>query len=294
MTPLLSTDEVRCLDVLTITSSGGSRSPAAGLRQSRMRGHGLEFQDYRPYQPGDDPRFIDWTLDARLRQLSVRVFRAEGQLRIHLLLDVSRSMSAGSPSKLAVAKKIAAAAAYLAVEHRDAVGLATFTDRIDSVAPVAAGQGQLFRLAERLGMSEPDGASGIASALTQYASATAGPGLAILVSDFLDGSDVIDAMRRLRFRGLALALVQILAPEDIAPAIAGEVELTDIEDPSRPPLVVDRRALALYHERLGALTNRLRDFCAEFALPWVQVCSSTPFAGIVHACIEAGLLGART
>lgn len=293
MTPLLSTEEVRSLDVLTVGASARARSSAAGLRQSRVRGYGLEFQDYRPYQPGDDPRFIDWTLDARLRQLSVRVFRAEGQLSVHLLLDVSRSMSAGSPSKLAVAKKIAAALAYLAVEGRDAAGLATFADRICGIVRPAAGRTQLFRLHELLGAAEADGASSIAKALTSYAAAAAGPGLAVVISDFFDGTDALDALRCLQYRGLALGLVQILAPEEIAPLMSGEVELTDIENPLQAPLIVDGRALARYRERLDALTARLRDFCAEQGMPWVQVSSSTSFTALIHACIEAGLLAAR-
>src|SRR3977135_3167513 len=125
---MLSAHEVRQLEHLTLAH--GSAQSAAGSRHARPRGHGLEFRDYRHYQPGDDPRVIDWNVHARLGQLVVRVFRAEGQLRLHLLVDTSASMSVGAPSKLACAARLAAALAYVAVERRDAVGLATFDEEI--------------------------------------------------------------------------------------------------------------------------------------------------------------------
>src|SRR5919201_3918555 len=101
---MLTVEDVRCVERLTLTHS--QTQPAAGSRHARTRGHGLEFRDYRHYQPGDDPRRIDWTVDARLRQLVVRVFRAEAQLRLHVLLDTSASMCVGAPaSKLACAAR---------------------------------------------------------------------------------------------------------------------------------------------------------------------------------------------
>src|SRR4029077_20098879 len=102
---------------------------ASGLRDAASRGRGIEFQDHRHYQPGDDPRSIDWTIDARLRQLVVRVYRSEAHVRLHVLVDVSRSMSLGSPTKLDFARKLAAALAYVSIGRGDAVGLTTFADR---------------------------------------------------------------------------------------------------------------------------------------------------------------------
>ena len=124
------------------------RTPIGGRLGERLgagTGSSLEFQDYRHYQPGDDLRSIDWTVDARLRQLVVRVFSAEGRLQLHLLVDISRSMTAGVPDKLQCAKKLAAALCYIAVARRDASGVATFDDTVRSYVGPAAGRAQMDR-----------------------------------------------------------------------------------------------------------------------------------------------------
>ena len=91
---MLAPDEARLLDCLALGSGGAAAlASAAGVRRARTRGAGLEFHEYRHYQAGDDPRLIDWTVEARLDQLVVRVPRAEGDLRLHVLVDTSGSMS---------------------------------------------------------------------------------------------------------------------------------------------------------------------------------------------------------
>src|SRR5690349_2028055 len=116
------------------------------LHHANVRGHGLEFHDFRAYHAGDDPRAIDWTVHARLRQLVVRTTRAEAQLRLHLLVDSSLSMSLGTPSRLATAGRMAAAFAYVAARRRESFGVATFDHAIRSFVPPGAGRGQLFRV----------------------------------------------------------------------------------------------------------------------------------------------------
>ena len=107
---MLSVQESRQLDRLSIrAASSASPAAATSLRQAAAAGHGLDFYDFRHYEPGDDPRRIDWTIAARHRQLVVRQFRAEGHVRLHLLVDVSRSMTLGAPSKRDCAVKLAAA-----------------------------------------------------------------------------------------------------------------------------------------------------------------------------------------
>src|SRR4249920_812981 len=145
---MLSADEARQLDRLALGSSSPASAASSGLRNARARGAGLEFHDFRHYQPGDDLRSIDWNVEARLRQLVVRVFRAEGQLQLHLLVDISRSMTTGSPDKLECARKLAAALCYVAVERRDAVGVATFDETIRRYVKPAAGRAQIFKIFE--------------------------------------------------------------------------------------------------------------------------------------------------
>jgi uncharacterized protein (DUF58 family) len=288
---MISADEARQLDGLALGAS--SVSPAAtasGLRRTRIRGSGIEFQEFRRYQPGDDPRTIDWTVEARLQQLVVRVSRADGHLRLHLLVDISGSMIAGAPGKIATARKLAAALCYVAIERRDEVGVATFDDTIRAHVEPASGRPQLFRVFETLRAATAGGRSRIDRALIDYGTAARGRGLVVVLSDFFEASGALEGLRFLLYRGFVPAVVQILAPEEVRPEVEEEIELTDLENPSHPPLVVDAGALASYKENLGRECAALGDFCASHGLPWVQVESSDSFEGLLHACRRAGLV----
>lgn len=266
---------------------------AAGVRQARSRGAGPAFQDYRQYQPGDDPRAIDWTVEARLGQLVVRVAPAEAHLQLHLLIDTSASMGVGIPSKLACATRVAAALCYLAVHRRDSVGVATFDQDVRTVVLPAPGRQQLQRVFAVLGAAVPSGRSRFVDALTQYGSVVRGGGVAVVLSDFFQPDDTLDGLRHLRHRGLTPAVVQIVADEELDPAIDDEVDLADAEDPSMPMHTVDPRAVAGYLEAMGRRSSELATFCETQGLPWARLTSSCPFETSMQACLDAGLLSAH-
>src|SRR3954469_14651069 len=118
----------------------------SGLHRSPRKGFSVEFAEYRPYQPGDDLRYIDWKIAARSDRWVVRQYEEETNLRASVVLDVSRSMAwtgedmrrgrdAAAPgrlTKLAYAERLTAALALLFLRQRDAVGLVRFDDRIRS------------------------------------------------------------------------------------------------------------------------------------------------------------------
>lgn len=288
---MLSPDEARMLQHLVLLGGSGPARAGAGVRRARSRGIGAEFQDYRHYQPGDDPRSIDWTVEARLRQLVVRVCHAEGHLRLHLLVDVSGSMAVGTPSKLACATKLAAALAYLAVEHRDSVGVATFDDGIRTHLAPSTGRHQVFRVFDVLGRAAAAGRSRIDRALVEFGDLARDGGLAVVLSDFFQPEGTLEGLRYLRYSGLAIAVLHIVAAEELRPSIAEEVDLVDIEDPSSPAVVVDASAVAEYQQRVSQASADLAAFCAQHGVPCAQVESSTNVAGLVQTCVHAGLVG---
>lgn len=122
----------------------------AGLHRSPRKGFSVEFAEYRPYQPGDDPRYIDWKIAARTDRWVVRQYEEETNLRATLVLDVSRSMAwSGSPSrltKLAYSEQLVATLALLLLRQRDAVGVVRFDDRVRSAVPPRANRGQWRRI----------------------------------------------------------------------------------------------------------------------------------------------------
>ena len=289
---MLSADEARLLDRLTVgAASAGTAASASGLRRARTRGVGVEFHEYRHYQPGDDPRSIDWTVEARLDQLVVRVSRAEGDLRLHVLVDVSQSMSIGTPSKLSCAAKLAAALGYVSIERRDAAGLATFGDDVRTFMAPGSGRGQLFRILDALGSLTARGRSAIDDALLHYGAAARAPGLVAVVSDFFEPGGGLQGLRYLLHRGLTPAVVHIIAPEEWDPAVSEATEIVDIEEPARR-LIVSAAMLLEYQRRLEQHVAQLRTFCRTHRLAWVQIDSSSSFRTQLAQLEASGIFSA--
>jgi uncharacterized protein (DUF58 family) len=287
---VLTAEEARVLDGLMVGSPPGAAvASGGGLRRARARGSGLEFFEYRHYEPGDDPRSIDWTVEARLEQLVVRVSRAEGDLRLHVLLDISRSMTVGTPPKLACAAKIAAALSYVAIERRDAAGLATFDHRIHGILPPRPGRSQLFRVLDSLGTISAAGSSSIDEALLRYGAAARGPGLATVVSDFFQPGAGLQGLRFLLHRGLSVAVVQVVAREELEPDFAETVEVVDVEHPANH-LAVNATAIASYRRRLADHLDQLHGFCRARRLPYLRIDSATSFKGLVTGLEGSGVL----
>ena len=290
---MFSAEEARILDRLML--GAGPAAPAAAtaaLRRARVRGAGLEFQEYRHYEPGDDPRAIDWTVEARLRQLVVRVARADGHVRLHVLVDASASMSVGEPDKWSCARGLAAALCYVAQERRDTAGVAIFDEDVRRHVPPAAGRAQLFRAFGLLETTRPDGGSDANRSLLHYGAAARGPGLAVVISDFFSDPLPIDGLQYLRHRGLVPAVVQVVSRDELEPAFDGDTELVDVERPESPALVVDHGTVARYQVRLEAHRAQLAAYCREQGIPCLRVVSDSSFSARVAALQGAGLVSA--
>ena len=287
---MLSSDEVRQLDRLTF--GGATASPLtaiSGAHVARFRGFSTEFHDFRQYQPGDDPRAVEWTVYSRLGQLVTRTYRVSAQFRVHLLVDVSASMSVGAPDKLSCATKLAALLAYAALRGRDAVALATFNERIAERIVPSSGRPQLLRVFATLDQAIARGRSAIGTSLTNYASVESGPGLAVVISDFFDPSGPTEGLRYLLYRGLTPAVVQILSPEDLDPRFVAGAELVDAEAPETATLFADGASLSAYRSALDENRAVLRAFCDQYALPFLQLTSGESFANMLRECSRAGL-----
>ena len=290
---MLTAHEVQLLDRLTLGSSPDSVSAiASGMRRARQRGSGLEFHEFRPYQPGDDPRSIDWTVEARLDQLVVRVPRAEGHARLHLVVDSSASMGLGAPSKLRCATRTAAALAYVALDRREPASACVFSDAIVQHVAPAAGRVQLFRILATLAAATAHGTSAIDASVMAFGATLRAPGVVVVISDFLAPQDSTDGLRYLQHRGLTPAVVQILAPADTHPDITEPTVLVDVERPDAAPLVVAPPQVASYRRHLQARVDTLRSFCARHACPYVLLTPETPFTGVLTALEEAGVFAA--
>src|SRR5437763_10500085 len=129
-TPLLGPDFLARLEQLELVSRKIFLGRLHGERRSKRKGQSVEFADYRNYVVGDDLRFLDWNLYARLERLFIRLFMEEEDLHFYLLIDQSASMGFGDPTKLHYAKQVAAALGFIGLVNLDRVAVAAFTDKL--------------------------------------------------------------------------------------------------------------------------------------------------------------------
>lgn len=206
----------------------------AGGERASMRGQGLEFSGLRPYQPGDDPRFLDWNVTARQQIPHVREYREERSRSLLLLVDCSRSMNR---AKRDLQAETGALLVFAAIANRDRVGLITFSDKVQELFPLGSGDNHARHLAKQLLTLR---ASGLATNLTPPLEAAQQilqrPGMIVILSDF-HADPPVRLLRRTANRHDLLAVVVrdtisrqkydsgIVALQD---AESGEVSLVDL------------------------------------------------------------------
>src|SRR5579883_1909567 len=148
--PLLEPQFLARLEQLELVSRKIFLGRLKGERRSKRKGQSVEFADYRNYVVGDDLRFLDWNLYARLDRLFLRLFMEEEDLHVSILIDNSLSMDFGTPSKLRYVNQVAAALAFIGLVNMDRVVIEAFNDRLTQTMPAARGRRSLWRVLDFL------------------------------------------------------------------------------------------------------------------------------------------------
>ena len=161
----------------------------AGSWNSAFKGRGIEFEEVRPYQVGDDVRSIDWNVTARSDQPFVKLFREEREMSVSLLVDLSRSLDFGTQSqtKRELIAELGATLALSAIRNNDKVGLTLFTDEIEKAIPARKGSRHVLRIIRELLYCEPVGTgTDIRHALEHLNRTSKRRAVVFLISDFFD------------------------------------------------------------------------------------------------------------
>src|ERR1700682_2482061 len=146
----LDAEVLQRLDNLALLTRRSMATGRPGRRRSPLAGSSMEFSDFRRYAAGDDFRRIDWRAYARLERLFLRVFEAEENITVTVLIDCSASMQHGTPAKADLATTLAAALAYIALRGEDNVIVGTLTDRLVSFRRAASGKNSIWSIGEFL------------------------------------------------------------------------------------------------------------------------------------------------
>jgi uncharacterized protein (DUF58 family) len=202
----------------------------AGEYHSVFKGHGMEFNEVREYQHGDEIRSINWQITARVGKPFVKRYVEERELTLFFLVDLSGSGSFGSAEKTKneVAAELCALLAFSAIKNSDKVGLLIFTDRIEHIVPPGRGKQHVLRIiSELLAFESPGAGTDIQLALDYFGHLHAKKSVAFLVSDFQDNG-YEDALSLIAKRHDLIA-VSINDPAEQSLPSAGLVTLRDPE-----------------------------------------------------------------
>lgn len=163
----------------------------SGEYRSVFKGRGMEFEEVREYQPGDEVRTIDWNVTARMNRPFVKEFREERELTVFFIVDVSSSMGFGSRERIKreLAAELCAVLSFTAIKNRDNVGLLLFSDRVKKYIPAAKGRLHVLRVIRDLLASgsekqEQSSATDLASALEYFMRVQKKSTVCFVVSDF--------------------------------------------------------------------------------------------------------------
>jgi len=241
-----------------------------GIHPSRAKGLSSEFEEHREYSPGDDVRHIDWKAYGKFDRYSIKEYRETTNLKAYILLDASSSMSYASDglSKFDYGSTLSASLAYLMLKQQDAVGLITFSSRIEKMIPPMATPGHLFAILKELGDRIPRGETSSGSVLQELAGSLKRRGFIILISDLLDKpEEVMRGLKQLRSKGNDVMVFHLLDRDELEFPFQKPTLFIDLEEDTR--LLTDPQAVrSAYLQTMNSLIEGYRQSCASYLIDY--------------------------
>lgn len=234
-----------------------------GEHRSPKRGYSVEFADFREYSPGDDLRYVDWKAYGRLDRLYLKQYVEEEDIYVLLLVDCSRSMRFGQPTKLLFAQQVAAAIGHIALCRFHRVGAGLIADgKVLWMRPVR-GKQSLIPLLCFLG-APPDARNTLlAESARQVINGWKHRGAVYLLSDLMD-ERWNEALRVLLSGRHELTLIHTLSPQELHPDLMGDLLLVDSETGETREVSLSASALNLYQRALQQLRDDASALCGHF------------------------------
>ncbi len=284
---LLDNKDLQLISQLSLVAKRRMAGLVTGEQHSPIQGGGIEFADYREYQPGDDIRQVDWSVFLRLHRLLVKLCAEEKELTLMLILDNSRSMRFGNPDKLWLAEKIAAILAGIALNDGNRAGILTMGKNLTEVFRPERSRASLSAVSKALLRVEPVETIDPVACVRQFASRYGHKCLAVLLSDLLfpEWPKVITGLAASSCEGF---LIQVFAPEEINPPYMGEVTLVDLEGTGEISLHADSVSTQKYRRELASFLQQVRKACHRNGLGHAMVKTDAPLARILHRDLRKG------
>lgn len=265
------------LKLLTLRSRRRAAGTRAGERRSIRRGQSQEFADHRPYVRGDDLRFLDWHLFARLDTLWVKLFEEEQDRTVQVLLDSSASMEG---EKLEYARQIAAAIGFVALGRSDRVLVAGLTDALAHYSPPRRGMRNAVPLFSSLEAVHPGGQTDLARALAAMPRQRGGR-ITLLFTDLLypDGAEA--PLRRLVGTGGEVHLFHVLSPWELRPDLEGDLVLVDAETGEELAVSMSPAALDRYEATVREWLDEVESTARRLGIAYHRLVTSVPVEEVI-------------
>lgn len=250
-----------------------------GVHKSPYKGFSVEFAEHRQYYPGDEIRHIDWRAFGKTDRYYIKEYEEETNLKCHLLLDASGSMSykGAHPAKMEHARYIAASLAYLMLHQRDSVGLSLHDTQIRAVVPPRTSSKHLLRLLTTLEQAKPAGETALAPLWHSIAQEIKQRSLVVILSDCFDQVPaLLRALQHFRHRRHEVLLFHILAPEEIEFPFRKWTQFRNLEISSQRLLVDPQRLRKEYLKNFAQFCQDLRDACGRAQVDYQLIRTDEP------------------
>lgn len=262
----------------------------SGLQPSQQRGVGVEFSQYRAYEPGNEPKRIDWKLFARSDRYFVREADRESEIATWIVVDCSRSMAQrsedGAWDKFDYARHLAATLAYLAQRHGDLPGLLMLNTEQQCVVPPTGGERQWHRILRALQTVRAAGRFPDDSSVLSLVRRLQLPSLVVVISDFHETrEELLSFMRSISTSRNDVIALQLLCEDETRFPYRGAVNFEDLETGERI-LVSGRAARAHYLDALVAYQSRLRQAMAQLDIDLETFDIDQPLDAALHAFLQ--------
>ncbi len=266
----------RELRYIEIGTTRRIRSLRSGAHLSRLGGDGVDFDEHRPYRPGDDVRHIDWNVTARIGQAFVRRTYAERELDLVVAVDLSRSMRLASTgrSKREACIRAAASLLFSAVADHIRTGFVAFDDRVLRWAPPTASRRRAWAtLSELCALDAPAAVTSLAPAIDLLERSLRRPTLVVILSDFIvqERLDSMTGLGRLAAHHDVVAVVLSDDTESRLPAGSGFVRMIDLESGVDRRVRLSDNVRQQYAQSIERRRDDLRRCCYRFGIEPVFV-----------------------
>lgn len=279
---LFDSDFLKKVEYLSLVSRRAFQGQLLAQRRTKEMGGGIEFADHRDYTPGDDFRYLDWNLFARHDELLLKRFQEEEDLHVYLLVDCSRSMQFGNPPKFDLARRMAAALAYIALADLDRVAVTGFADRILDDFPSTRGKSRILSVMDFLQQLEAPGEeTNLADVVTGFVHRSQRRGLVVVISDLFDPDGFERGLDILRHHRYEPHVIQVYDREEANPQLLGDVQMIDMESSAERKVTVTERNLRRYREIFTQFVESVQTYCSGHGLGCTTTTSDVAFDELI-------------